>query len=109
MRARTSQQNRLFHALVRDVADIQFIGPWRHALACEAWKRYFIALYVREARMEAYGQGGADPFPVRPVPSRSLDSWQMDELIEATYAWGTMNGIEWTEKTQQMKDQHESN
>jgi hypothetical protein len=105
MRARTSPQNRLFHALVRDVANEIVLAPWRRALALEAWKRYFIALYVREVRIEAYGAGDTDPFPVRPVPSRSLDSWQMADLIECTYAWGAHHGIEWSEKTKRMENE----
>lgn len=108
MRARTSPQNRLFHALVRDVFNALPLAPWRKPVALEAWKRYFIALMVREVRMEAYGQGGADPFPVRPVPSSSLDSWQMADLIECTYAWGAHHGIEWSEKTKRIEEEHES-
>ncbi|HWV64107.1 MAG TPA: recombination protein NinB [Oxalicibacterium sp.] len=103
MRARTIPQNRLFHAMVRDVAQAIPLAPWRRALATEAWKRYFIALYVREARMEAYGAGSPDPFPVRPVPSSGLDSWQMGELIASTDAWMAWNGIEWSEKTQRIE------
>jgi hypothetical protein len=108
MRARTSPQNRLFHALVRDVANVIVLAPWRRALATEAWKRYFIALYVREVRIEAYGAGEPDPFPVRPVPSRSLDSWQMADLIECTYAWGAHHGIEWSEKTKRIEKEGQS-
>lgn len=103
MRARTSPQNRLFHALVRDVANAIPLAPWRRTLALEAWKRYFIALYVREARMEAYGNGQHDPFPVRPVPSSTLDSWQMGELIACTDVWMAHNGIAWSEKSQRME------
>lgn len=103
MRPRTSPQNRLFHALVRDVANAIPLAPWRRALVLEAFKRYFIALYVREVRMEAYGAGDQDPFPVRPVPSSSLDSWQMGELIACTDAWMAHNGIAWSEKSQRME------
>lgn len=105
MRARTSPQNRLFHALVRDVHNALPLAPWRKSLALEAWKRYFIALYVREVRIEAYGAGDNDPFPVRPVPSRSLDSWQMADLIECTYAWAAHHGIEWSEKTKRLESE----
>lgn len=83
---RTIPQNRLFHALVRDVLDTVPLVPWRRAVAFEAWKRWFLAKYVREARLEAYCAGGRDPFPTRSARSRDLDSRQMGELIECTYA-----------------------
>lgn len=91
MHARTVPQNKLFHALVRDVVTALPLVPWKRALAAEAWKRYFIAIWVREARMEAYANGGADPFPVRPVPSSTLKAWQVDELIECTLAYCAMH------------------
>lgn len=105
MHARTAPQNKLFHALVRDVVTALPLAPWKRALAAEAWKRYFIALMVREVRMEAYGAGEHDPFPVRPVPSSSLDSWQMGDLIACTDAWMAWHGVERSEKTQQMEDE----
>lgn len=86
MIVRTLPQNRLFHALVRDVALALPLFPWRRQVALEAWKRYFLGKYMREARLEAYAAGGYDPFPARTVRSRDLDSRQMDELIECTYA-----------------------
>ena len=103
MKVRTAPQNRLLHALVRDVADALPLVPWRRSLVLEAWKRYFLQIYVRDARMEAYANGDGDPFPVRPVPSSSLDSWQMSDLIACTDAWMAWNGIEWSEKTQRME------
>lgn len=85
MNQRSRPQNALFHAQVSDVARARPLLPWKRALWCEAWKRYFLALYVREARLEAYANGGPDPFPVRPVPSRELTDRQMDEMIEMVY------------------------
>lgn len=83
---RTIPQNRKFSAMVNDVALQYPLAPYKRALAREAWKRYFIARFVYEVRLEAYGAGEPDPFPVRPVPSRSLDDRQMNELIECTFA-----------------------
>jgi hypothetical protein len=83
---RTLPQNRLFHALVRDVALARPLFPWRRPFALEAWKRYFLGKYMREARLEAFITGGLDPFPDRVARSSGLDSRQMDELIECTYA-----------------------
>lgn len=86
MTVRTSPQNRLFHALVRDVARARPLTPWRRAFALEAWKRYFLGKYMREARQEAFAAGGVDPFPERIAQSSGLETWQMNELIECTYA-----------------------
>lgn len=88
---RTLPQNKRFHAMVRDIARAVPLTPWRRALTVEAWKRYFILLYVRETRLEAYANGDPDPFPVRPVPSSALDSRQMADLIESTLAFAAQN------------------
>lgn len=90
MKPRSLPQNKLFHAMVRDIAKARPLLPWRRPMMCEAWKRFLIARWVHEARLEAYANGQPDPFPVRPVPSSSLDSWQMDELVEATYAFSAI-------------------
>lgn len=91
MNQRTRPQNALFHAQVADVARAFPMVPWKRAMWHEAWKRYLLKAFVFEARLEAYGAGEPDPFPVRPVPSRMLTDRQMDELIEATYAYAAMN------------------
>lgn len=85
MKPRSTLQNAKFNAMVGDIAKHAPLVPWKRAMAREAWKRALIAIYVHEARLEAYGAGQPDPFPVRPVPSSELTSWQMDELIEAVY------------------------
>jgi hypothetical protein len=91
---RTTPQNRKFSALVGDVVRQHPMIPYRRPFATEAWRRFFIASYVREARWEAYNAGAPDPFPVRPVPSSDLDSRQMAELIEFVQAWCAQNDIE---------------
>jgi ribosomal protein S18 acetylase RimI-like enzyme len=83
---RTLPQNALFHALVLDVWRALPRVPWRRPVALEAWKRWFLAKYVREARLEAWVMGRHDPFPARVARSSELESWQMNELIECTYA-----------------------
>lgn len=85
MKPRSLPQNKLLHAMVAEVARHYPLVPWKPAVAREAWKRYFLRVFVHEARMEAYGVGQPDPFPVRPVPSSDLDSWQMGDLIECVY------------------------
>lgn len=82
---RSNLASRKFHAMVGELATRVILAPHCPATAREAVKRYLIAMYVLEARWEAYGVGRGDPFPVRPVPSRSLASQHMDELIEFTY------------------------
>lgn len=83
---RTIPQNRKFSAMVNDVAGQRMIGPWKKAIAREAWKRWFLKLYAREARIEAYANGWPDPFPELTARSSELDSSQMNELIECTFA-----------------------
>lgn len=83
---RTPMQNKKFSAMVGDAARARFIGPWKPAIVREAWKRYFLAIYCREARIEAYANGWSDPFPELTARSRDLDTHQMNELIECSLA-----------------------
>lgn len=84
---RTRLQNAKFSAMVGDVAAARMIGPWKKALLHEAWKRWFLAQFCRESRIEAYANGWPDPFPELTARSSELDSAQMTELIEAVYAY----------------------
>jgi hypothetical protein len=84
---RTPAQNRKFSALVGEVAGARMIGPWKKVITREAWKRWFLAKYCREARIEAYANGWPDPFPELTAKSSELDTAQMAELIECTYAY----------------------
>lgn len=93
---RTLPQLRKFSAIVGDLAHACPLIPYRRAFACEAWKRYLLAQFVRDARLSAFHEGRPDPFPVRPVPSSSLSSGQMSELIEFTSAWCAQHDIELT-------------
>jgi hypothetical protein len=94
VKARSTPQNARLHAICGEVARQHSLIPYCYAFACEVWKRHIIALYIREARLEAYCAGRPDPFPVRPVPSSDLDSQQMSELIESAHAFCASNGIE---------------
>lgn len=96
MIGRTLAQNKKFSAICTEVAHQCPLIPYRRAFQVEAWRRFFIAYYVRCARLEAYAAGGPDPFPVRPVPSSDLDSAQMSELIECSSAWCAQHGVELT-------------
>lgn len=94
MKARTLPQSARFHALCGEVAQQYPLIPYRRAFACEVWKRYFTSQYVRDARLSAFYEGWPDPFPVRPVPTSSLDSVQMSDLLECAAAWCANNGVE---------------
>lgn len=90
---RNLAQSGRFHAICNEVAHACPLIPYRRAFAVEAWKRFFLASYVHDARMEAYCHFRPDPFPVRPVPSSVLTSEQMSELIELACAWCAQNEI----------------
>lgn len=94
VKPRSLPQSARFHAICTEAARSCPLFPYRRAFAVEAWKRHFIASWVHDARLEAYVNGRPDPFPVRPVPSRELDSAQMSELIEFASAWAAQHGIE---------------
>lgn len=83
---RTPAQNRKFSAMIGDVAAARWIGPWKPAVAREAFKRYFLKIYCREARIEAYALDRPDPFPELVARSSELTSEQFADLIECTYA-----------------------
>lgn len=87
MKPRSLPQNKLFHAMVRDIAKARPLLPWRRPMMCEAWKRFLIARWVHEARLEAYANGQPDPFPVRPVKSSMLTMEQAGEWVEFIYAF----------------------
>lgn len=97
---RSTLANKKFHAMISELARRLPLAPWNGDVAREAFKRYSIAIYVREARMEAYGAGDPDPFPVRPVQSRSLSGWQMADMIECTLAHFALAGVVWDETNQ---------
>jgi hypothetical protein len=92
-RPRSIPQNRKFSAIVGEVAAQCPLIPYRRAFQVEAWRLYFIALYVRGARLSAFHEGAPDPFPVRPVPSSQLDAQQMSDLIECAQAYCAENNL----------------
>lgn len=83
---RTLAQNKKFSAMVGDVAAARWIGPWKKSIAHEAWKRYFLRIFCREERIEAYANGWPDPFPELEARSSQLSAEQMNALIECVYA-----------------------
>lgn len=93
MTPRTLPQNRKLSALAGEVARQFPLIPYRNVFAREAFKRYLIAQYVRDARLSAFYEGQPDPFPVRPVPSSELSSEQMSDLLAFCECWCAENGI----------------
>jgi hypothetical protein len=107
--ARTSQQNRIFHALISDIAQqLSFAGRrWK----AESWKRLIIESFINVERNEAIANGNDDPFPglvmlVEGIDgetvvqlgqqTRKLTRAQMANLCEATFAYGAERGVEWS-------------
>lgn len=109
MIARSSLQNRLFHAQIRDIAaQLTFAGRrWTE----ESWKRLMIESFINVERNEAIATGKDDPFPglvmlVEGIDgetvvqlgqqTRKLTRAQMANLCEATFAYGAERGVEWS-------------
>lgn len=109
MIAKTSQQNKLFHAQCRDIArQLKFAGRyWRE----ESIKRLLIEAWINVERNEALANGNPDPFPGLVMliegidgetvvqlgqQTRKLTRAQMGNLIQATEAYGSEMGVEWS-------------
>lgn len=103
-------QEEKYHAMIGDIArDCEFMGKkWDR----ETWKRLLLDAYVRVARNIAYAEGRPDPFPdqshVIPaldghgfvqlgVQSRSFKVKQAADFIEYLYAYGSEQGVRWSE------------
>ena len=110
MIARTSQQNKAFHAQVRDIArQLKFAGRrWKE----ESWKRLLVAAWINVERNDAIANGNPDPFPGAVMlvegidgetivqlgqQTRKLTRAQMSGLIESTFAYASERGVIWTE------------
>lgn len=110
MIARTSQQNRMWHSMLSDIArQLRFNGrKWK----AESWKRLILESYVNVERNEALANGNPDPFPGLVMliegidgetvvqlgqQTRKLTRAQMGNLIESTYAYASERGVIWTE------------
>jgi len=88
-RGRTSEQNKKFHAMCRDVADqLTWIDGSKYDQ--EAWKRYFIHCY-RGERWMPLEDGGMIPIG---YSSRDLTVKECSDLIEVVSAFGARHGVE---------------
>lgn len=89
---RSDDQNRRFHASIRDVAQqVEWAGDY---LSEEDWKRVFIASF--------YGQrvvpGLLGGFVVLSKKSSEMSIAELSELQEFIYAFGSERGVVWTQE-----------
>ena len=89
--ARTREQNDKLWAMLSDVSRSM---PQGRRLTPDIWKAIFMNACGHAVQFE-HGLSG-EPFPVGFRSSR-LSKAQMSELIEFILAWGTENGVEWTD------------
>ena len=88
---RTNDQNRLLWQLLTDVSMSKPMGR-KHVP--EVWKDLFCHACGHAVQFETGIDG--QPFPVGFRTSR-MSKAQMSELIEFIYAWGTGNGVRWSD------------
>lgn len=87
---RTTDQNSLFWALLSDVSRSK---PGGRSMTPERWKAAFMQSHGHQVQFENDLEGR--PFPIGHSSSR-LTKAQMTELIEFILAWGTENGVQWS-------------
>jgi len=91
---RTSDQNSRFWALLSDVSRSK---PGGRAMTPERWKAVFMQSFGHQVQFENDLDGR--PFPVGHSSSR-LSKQDMSDLMEFISAWGSENGVVWTEPQQ---------
>lgn len=89
---RSLDQNAKMWALLSDVSRA---CPQGRRLTPDVWKAVFLHACGHAVQFE-HGLSG-EPFPVGFRSSR-LSKAQMSELIEFILAWGTENGVEWSDQ-----------
>ena len=90
--ARTIDQNAKLWAMLSDVSRS---CPQGRRLTPDIWKAVFMQACGHAVQFE-HGLSG-EPFPLGFRSSR-LSKQQMSELIEFILAWGTENGVEWSDQ-----------
>jgi hypothetical protein len=90
---RTLDQNAKFWAMLSDVSRAAPLGK-KHPP--ETWKALFMNACGYAVQFET-GLSG-EPFPIGFRSSR-LTKQQMSELIEFILAWGSENGVAWSDET----------
>lgn len=92
---RSSQENRLLHALIGEVSrKLEWAGQKRDL---ETWKRLFVAAWCRAGGEHVEVLPALDGHGVDLVPARTskLTKKECADLIEYIYAWGADNGVTW--------------
>jgi hypothetical protein len=96
---RTNDQNARFWALLSDVSRSK---PGGRAMTPERWKAVFMQSFGHQVQFENDLDGR--PFPVGHSSSR-LSKQDMSDLMEFISAWGSENGVVWTEPQQPVSTQ----
>lgn len=101
---KSRDQEARYHAMFSDVArSCQFMGEKRDA---ETWKRLLVDAFARVKAAEGdpiKGQGQIIPsldgsgFVQLGIQTRRLSKKHASEFIEYLYAWGSEQGVRWSE------------
>lgn len=92
---RTVDQNSRFWAMLSDVSRSK---PQGRRMTPERWKAAFMQSFGHQVQFETDLEGR--PFPVGHTSSK-LSKAEMSELMEFISAWGTENGVEWSDNPQE--------
>ena len=101
---RSDRQNKLLHALFGDVAkQAEWMGSSRTP---EQWKLLFVSGHAIATKE------GADMVPglehefvnIRESTAR-MSKARLSSLVEYVYAWGSSNGVNWSEETLQWQNE----
>lgn len=90
---RSAEQNRRFHAMVRDISrQVEWAGEMMDE---HEWKLLILAgAFGQKVVPNPVGEG----FVIRNVRrSRSLERGEMSQLIEQLFAFGAEKGVKWSD------------
>lgn len=88
---RTLDQNSRFWAILSDVSRSK---PQGRVMTPERWKAVFMQSFGHQVQFENDLEGR--PFPIG-HSSSALTKSEMSEMMEFISAWGSENGVTWTE------------
>lgn len=89
--SRSTEQNSRFWAMLSDISRSK---PQGRTMTPERWKMAIMQSFGHQVQFETDLEGR--PFPIGHSSSR-LTVAQMSELMEFMAAWGTENGVKWSE------------
>ena len=109
-KTRSTEQNKRFHAMIRDVADqIQwqdvFGRPKR--MKVESWKRFFLAMYARgrgEENEVVPNEDGDGFYDLGPPRSSKLSVEEMTDVMELIAAFGAERGVRFKDEPPILQD-----